>query len=96
MNATKTPVNQGPVDKAEREAVLDAPAGYAPSYADLLEAVKAYKIWDMAEEKNLGSFHDKMDLCSYAQWAGNKALGLPHEPEWRGVPRLTITLSGGA
>jgi len=96
MNATKNPENQCPVDEAEREAVLAAPTGYAPSYADLLEAVKAYMMWHIAEDKNLGTFHAKMDLCSYAEWAGKKALGLPHDEIWRGVPRLEIRLNQGA
>jgi hypothetical protein len=92
MNETAIPNNQNPVDEAEREAALAAPFGYAPSYADLLEAVKAYMLWHVAEDKNLGTFHAKMDLCSYAEWAGKKALGLPHAPEWKGVPRIAITI----
>lgn len=83
---------QKPIAEAEREAVLAAPHGYEPSYADLLEAVKAYMLWHIAEDKNLGTFHAKMDLCSYSEWAAKKALGLPHEPEWRGVPHIVITM----
>ena len=92
MNTTAIPDNQNPVDEAEREAVLAAPHGYAPSYDDLLEAVKAYMLWHIAEDKNLGTFQAKMDLFIYAEWAGKKALGLPHEPEWKGVPRIVITM----
>lgn len=92
MNAIAIPDNQNPVAEAEREAVLAAPHGYAPPYDDLLEAVKAYMLWQIAEDKNLGTFHAKMDLCSYAEWAGKKALGLPHDPEWKGVPRIVITM----
>lgn len=79
----------------ERDQLLAMPAGFRPSYADLLEAVKAYKFWDIAEHHNLGTFHDKMDLCSYAEWMGDKALGRAHKQEWAGVPRLVLTLKEG-
>lgn len=76
----------------EAESVLAVPHGYVPSYDDMLEAVEAYVLWNIAEDKNIGTFHEKMDLYSYAKWAGNKALGLPHDSEWRGVPSIVITM----
>jgi len=42
-----------------------------------------------AESKNLGTYHDKMQLCSYSEWACKKALGLT-KGEWVPVPVITI------
>lgn len=72
------------------DAVLKMPEGYEPTYEQLLDAVKAYKLWDLAEENNLGSFSDKMNLCSYAQWAADRALGRAHAKEWTPVPQITL------
>lgn len=33
-----------------------------------------------------------MDVCSYAEWCCDKALGRPHAEEWEGVPRIVIEL----
>jgi hypothetical protein len=83
---------QGPTEEGERDQLIGWPSEHVPTYLELLEAVKAYKLWDVAEEKPLGTFHDRMDLCSYAQWAGDVALGRPHQAEWEGVPRLVLQI----
>ena len=86
------PDTQSPIDPLLRDVLLGTPTWHVYSYPDMLEAVKAYMIWNLAEDKNLGTFQDKMDMCSYAEWAGKKALGLPHDKEWKGVPRIAISL----
>jgi hypothetical protein len=70
--------------------LIEMPEGFKPSYEDLLEAVEASCIWAILEHDNLGTFYDRMDLCSYAEWCVDKALGLPHDDEWAGVPRLVL------
>ena len=63
----------------------------------LIEALEAHELWNEAEDKHLGTFHQRMDLCSYAQFMTEKALahvrGLAFDKEWAGVPRLVITTS---
>lgn len=55
-----------------------------------LEAVCAVMVrWFDAEEQNLGTFHDKMNLCKYTEWAARRALG-QDVGEFSGVPRLLI------
>lgn len=65
--------------------------GDKPENAKLLEACKAMVLWFDAEDKNLGTFHDKMDLCKYAEWAARKALG-QEVGEFEGVPKLVLVL----
>lgn len=74
-----------------RDELLAMPAGFVPSYADLLEAVKASCLWALAEQEHLGSFNTRLDLCSYAEWCCDRALGRPHDSEWHGVPRIVLT-----
>jgi len=38
------------------------------------------------------AFHERMDLCAYAEWCSRKALGQPVSEEFEGVPRLVLTL----
>ncbi len=86
--------NCGPVSDEHRSEVLGIPAGHTPNHHDVWDALLAHAIWSLAENKNLGTFHDKMDLCSYAEWATNRALGLPNEKEeWVGVPRIVLTFN---
>ena len=73
--------------------LIEMPEGFKPSYEDLLEAVEASCLWAIAEQRSLGSFHTRMDLCSYAEWCCDKALGRPHKEEWEGVPQLILTRS---
>ena len=86
---------QGPANAADVESLLAMPDGFRPSYDDLLEAVRAYKLWDICEEEHLSTFHGRMDICSYAQWAGDRALGRPHDAKWCGVPWLVLIRDGG-
>jgi hypothetical protein len=58
-------------------------------------AVKAMVRWFDAEDQNMGSFHDRMDLCKYAEWAARRALG-EDVGEFEGVPRLIISTNGAA
>jgi len=58
--------------------------------AEMREAVEACVQWFDAEDKYLGTFHDRMDLCCYAEWACRKALG-QDVGEFKGVPRILIT-----
>ncbi len=60
----------------------------------LKEAAEAVLIWFDAEDKGLGSFHDRMDLCHYAEWATRTALG-QDMGAFKGVPRLVLTIDPG-
>ena len=73
-----------------REEALAEPKGFTPSYDDLLEAVRASCFWAEAENQHLGTFDDRMNLGSYAEWCCDKALGRPHSEEWEGVPRIVL------
>ena len=66
------------------------PAEVCKATADLQEAAEAMLRWFEAEDKHLGTFHDRMDLCQYVEWASRKALG-EDVGEFEGVPRLIIT-----
>lgn len=65
------------------------PAGFPDASPEYRQAVEAMVRWFDAERDNLGTFHDKMDLCKYAEWAARKALG-EDVGEFKGVPRLLI------
>lgn len=77
-------------DYKDLRDLIEMPEGFKPGYGNLLEAVRASCLWAIAEQRTLGSFHDRMDLCSYAEWCCDKALGRPHAEEWEGVPRLIL------
>ena len=77
-------------DKIEAEFPAAEVCRAAP---DLLKAVEANVSWFEAEDKHLGTFHDRMDMCSYAEWASRKAIG-QDVGEFKGVPRLILTRSG--
>ena len=74
-----------PTDKAIKEA--------AP---ELLEVCIAMACWFKAEDETLGTFHDRMDLCSYAEFLTRRALakvnGAMFNEEWTGVPQLILTI----
>jgi hypothetical protein len=72
--------------------LIEMPEGFKPSYEDLLEAVEASCIWAILEHENpkCVSFADMMDVCSYAEWCCDKALGRPHTDEWEGIPRIVL------
>ncbi len=55
----------------------------------LREAVRAHNAWFLAETKNLGTFQDRMNLCSYAEWTGKLALAGESEP-FEGVPQIIV------
>jgi len=61
----------------------------------LIQALEAHELWAKAEHEHLGTFHERMDLCSYAEFMTEKALahvrGEAFAKEWVGVPRLIIT-----
>jgi hypothetical protein len=54
-----------------------------------IEACEAMVLWFEAEDQNLGTFHDRMNLCKYAEWAARKALG-QDVGEFKGVPQLVL------
>lgn len=54
-------------------------------------AVEAMVLWFDAENQNLGSFHEKMDLCAYAEWTARRAMG-QDVGDFKGVPRLVLTI----
>jgi len=66
------------------------PAAMCDGAADLEAAVEAAVLWFDAEDEYLGTFHDRMDLCCYAEWAARKAIG-QDAGDFKGVPRLLIT-----
>ena len=57
-----------------------------PTYKDAAEACIA---WFDAESKGLGTFHQRMDLCKYSEWACRKANGEDLE-EFKGVPQIIL------
>ena len=57
----------------------------------LREAAESMVAWFDAEDKNLGSFTDRVDLCKHAEWTARKALG-QDVGEFVGVPRLILTI----
>lgn len=72
--------------------LVEMPEGFKPGYADLLEAVEASCIWAILENENPKrvGFSTMMDVCSYAEWCCDKALGRPHKEEWEGVPHIVL------
>jgi hypothetical protein len=64
----------------------------------LVQALEAHERWFEAENKYLGTFHDRMNLCSYAEHLMHKALahvrGEQFTDEWKGVPQLVLTTGG--
>ena len=66
------------------------PAATCDGAANLEAAVEAAVRWFDAEDESLGTFHDRMDLCCYAEWAARKSLG-QDVGDFQGVPRLLIT-----
>ncbi len=83
---------QGPVDPKEADELLGMAEDFKPHTHLLLEAARACRLWHIAEEKGLGTFEARMDLCSYSEYATKVALGLiPFDTEWQGVPCLVIT-----
>ena len=73
-----------------RAEILAEPEDFVPTYDDLLEAVRASAHWADAEQQTLGTFDMRMNLCSYAEWCCDKALGRPHDEEWTGVPHIVL------
>ncbi len=61
----------------------------AKHLVELRQAAEAMVLWFDAEGKNLGTFHQKMDLCKYSEWCARKALG-QEVGEFEGVPQLVI------
>lgn len=80
----------------ERADVLNEPEGFEHSMDDLLEAVRAQMFWHLAEDQHIGTFQDKMNLASYAEWCCSRALGLSHDKEWQGVPQIILSFGGTA
>ena len=58
----------------------------------LREACKAMVAWFDAENKHLGTFRDRMDLCKYTEWTARRALG-QDVWEFAGVPRLLLQIA---
>ena len=78
--------------EADAQRIVDALNALVPGgeVERLREACRACEEWHRAESEGLGTFHDRMDLCSYSEWATKRALGLPCDDEWKGVPRLVL------
>jgi hypothetical protein len=64
----------------------------------LIAAARACRAWHVAEEKYLGTFNERSELCSYSEWLTRKALaavdGVPFDEPYQGVPYLYLTLGG--
>jgi hypothetical protein len=71
---------------------LGIPKDHKPDYDDLLEACIANAVWFFAENNSRGTFYDRMDMCSFAEWTTKKALGIECSKKWEGVPRLLLEL----
>ena len=64
--------------------------------AELTEALEAHAVWSDAEESpKTTTLYERLDLCRYAEWLTDKALGRPHTPEFEGVPELILTIHRG-
>lgn len=59
------------------------------AFAELAyRALQAHHAWALAEDiHEIASFDERMDLCKYAQWLTDVALGLTTVP-FSGVPHL--------
>jgi len=53
------------------------------------KAVLFQVAWFNAENCNLGSFQDKMELCKLTEYYSRKALG-EDVGEYKGVPRISL------
>ena len=58
----------------------------------LRKACEAMVRWFDAENQTLGTFHDRMDLCKYAEWCTRRALG-EDVGDFEGVPQLLLILN---
>ena len=56
------------------------------------EAIEACIAWFDAETKTLGTFHNRMELCNYSEWACRKVAG-QYVEEYKGTPQLVFTTS---
>ena len=77
------------MDEAHAEAMRDK-----AELARVREALEAHEAWAEAEHGSLGTFHQRMELCNYAEWLTEKVLaelrGEPFNKTFEGVPRLLI------
>ena len=74
------------------EAIQNQHESFFGTREELIEAVRVSMLWNIAEESGLGTFHDRMELCNQSQWLLAKVCGLPHEKEYKGVPRIIVTI----
>lgn len=58
--------------------------------AALRHASQANLDWHESENKSLGTFWERVELCDYSQWCAKKALGLPCDEEYPGIPKLVL------
>lgn len=80
---------------SDRQFLAGAAKRHLAEIGRLQAAGEAMVRWFDAEDQTLGSFHDRMDLCKYAEWAARRALG-EDVGEFEGVPRLIISTNGEA
>lgn len=63
-------------------------------FADMKSALEACRAWHIAEDKNIGSHHDRMELCHYSHWLTNKTLakvnGKIFTEEYKGLLRIVL------
>lgn len=68
--------------------------------AELVEACEAHEAWAEAEDKHLGSFHDRMEIGNLSEYLTRKALAMVRGQEfieqYKGVPQLIIRTNGKA
>lgn len=74
--------------RLDRSSTEDIEYIRADACAALAAAAKANFAWHIAEEKSLGSFTARLELCNYSQWLTRKALD--QVGEYSGVPRLLL------
>jgi hypothetical protein len=60
----------------------------------LLQACEAEAAWHDAEDESPKTtlFEDRMDLCSYSEWAVKRALGRDVPDRYQPLPRLVLKL----
>jgi hypothetical protein len=67
---------------------------------ELVEACEAHEAWAEAEDKHLGSFHDRMEIGNLSEYLTRKALAMVRGQEftdiYKGVPQLIIRTNAKA
>lgn len=72
------------------EYTLDLKTDFKDRTELLEQLAYAQYVWHKSEEKNLGTFHKRMEICNYVEWLAVKAIEGTDEP-FKLVPTLRLT-----